>query len=93
MGSSVPRTDAEPRPGSVPEAPQPETSGTCSATNSEVESAMNHRWRKASLRNPVFSSPEFNALNLVDAYLGAARSGFENAVGVLSKGLKVKITP
>jgi hypothetical protein len=93
MGTSTPRTSAGPIPslGNIPEVPQPESSGTCSATNSEIDSAMNHRRRKASLRNHVFSSQEFNALSSVDAYLGTVRFGFENTVDVLSKGLQVKI--
>ena len=74
-----------------PENPQPETSGAFSATNSEVESIMHHRRRKTSLRHPVFSDQEFNALNSMDAYLGAARVGLEDAAGVLSNSLQVSL--
>ena len=36
-------------------------------TNSEVESAMNHRHLKEALRAPALTEPEFNALiTLVD---------------------------
>jgi hypothetical protein len=87
----MPRIDTAPVPPPkvTPKDPQPETSGAYSATNSEVESAMNHRWRKTSLRHPVFSSQEFSALNIANAYLGAARVGFEDAVGMLSSSLQV----
>ena len=89
MGTSAPRTSTEPDPilGNVPEVPQPEDSGMCSATTSKVKSTMNHQRQKASLRNPAFSIQEFNALSLVDAYLGMTRSVFEKAVDVLSRGL------
>jgi hypothetical protein len=73
------------------EAPQPASSDTCSATISKFESAMNHRRRRAALRNPFFSNEEFNALNSVDAYLGVTRVDFEKVVDALSKGLQVKL--
>ena len=74
----------------IPEVPQRETSEAFSATNSEIDSAINHRRRKTSLRNSIFPSQEFKALNSVDTYLGAVRSSFENAVDDFSKGLQVK---
>lgn len=82
MSASVPTTDAAqaPTPGVIPEVPQPETSGAYSATNSKIDSAMNHRRRKTSLRNPVVISQEFNALNSMDAYLGAARVSLEDTL-------------
>ena len=40
-----------------------------SATNSEVESAMNHRHRRAVLRDPNFSEEAFNAFNSGDAHV------------------------
>ena len=39
-----------------------------SVTNSEVQSVMNHRRRKESVRHVVFFDQEFNAFNAVDAY-------------------------
>ena len=38
-------------------------------TNSEVESAMNHRRRRAILRNLGFSKEEFDAFNSADVYI------------------------
>lgn len=89
-GTSAPSGGIGPLPtsGVTPEVPQPEDSGTCPATPSEVETAMSHRHRKASLRSAAFTSQEFNALSSVDAYLSATRSVFEKAVGVLSQGLQ-----
>jgi hypothetical protein len=79
--------------GVTPETPaedkQPEDSGDVSVTNSEVESAMSHRRRKAALRHSAFSEQEFNALNSVDAYLGAARTGLEGAVKLMSTNMQV----
>ena len=89
MGTLFPRSSTEPIPTLrvTPEAPPLEDLGTSSSTTSEVESTMNHRQRKASLRNSTFSSQEFNALSLVDAYLGAIRFVFQKALDVLSRGL------
>ena len=67
----------------------PEDFGDVSVTNSEVESAMNHRRRKEALRHQVFSEQEFNALSLVDAYIGAARAGLERAAKLISSSLEV----
>ena len=47
-----------------------------SATNSEVESAMNHRRRRAVLRDACFSQEAFDAFNSGDAYIRAAQNGF-----------------
>ena len=46
-----------------------------SVTNSEVESAMNHRHLKEALRTPALTEPEFTALSTVGAYIRAARDG------------------
>ena len=61
-----------------------------SITNSEVESAMNHRRRRESLHHIAFSNQEFNAFNLVDAYLGAARIGLEGIANLLSANIQVR---
>lgn len=96
---SPPRTGAaapevahrQPTPTKVPQgAPQPESSAAHSATALEVESLMRHQVRKASLANPVFFDKEFNALQSVDAQLGAACLGLKEANNVLAAGLKVK---
>ena len=49
--------------GTKPDCPSAEGSDNMSITNSEVESAMNHRRRWAVLRNNIFSEEAFNAFN------------------------------
>ena len=46
-----------------------EDSDDMSVTNSEVESAMNYRCRRAVLRDPSFSEEVFNAFSSADAYI------------------------
>ena len=62
----------------------PEDSDDVSVTNSEVESVMNHRHRRETLRHIAFANQEFNAFNLVDAYLGAARTGLEGIASLFA---------
>jgi hypothetical protein len=93
----VPRGNPKPRSpvmtGVTLEVPaedqHPEDLGGVSVTNTEVESVMNHRRHKASLRHTVLSDQEFNALSSVDAYLEAARTGLEGAVKLMSTNLQV----
>ena len=61
--------------GARPDCPSAEDSDDVSVTNSEVESAMNHRRRRAVLRDPSFTEEAFNAFSLADAYIRAARDG------------------
>ena len=61
--------------GVTPNCPSAEDSDDVSVTNSEVESAMNHRRRKAALRDPGFSKEAFNAFSSADAYIRPARDG------------------
>ena len=66
MGSSTrmrPNTDA------VPTHPPHEDSDDVFVTNSEVESVMNHRRLKETMRAPVFTEQEFTAPSTVDAYI------------------------
>ena len=53
--------------GVTPDCPSAEDSDDVSVTNSEVESAMNHRRRRAALRDPGFSEEAFNAFSSGDA--------------------------
>ena len=46
-----------------------EDSDDMSVTNSKVESAMNHRCRRAALCDPGFSKEAFNAFSSADAYI------------------------
>ena len=50
-----------------PNYPPAEDSDDVSVTNSEVESVMNHRCRRAILQDTGFSEESFNAFNSVDA--------------------------
>ena len=55
--------------GARPDCPSAEDSDDVSVTNSEVESAMNHRRRRAALRDPSFTKEAFNAFSSADAYI------------------------
>ena len=55
--------------GAAPDCPPSEDSDNVSITNSEVESAMNHRRRRAALCDPNFTKEAFNAFSSVDAYI------------------------
>ena len=61
-----------------------------SATNSEVESAMNHRRRRAVLWNNIFSEEAFNAFNSGDAYIRAAQGGLARATDQYNKDIRVR---
>ena len=65
--------------GATPDCPPSEDSDNVSVTNSEVESAMNHRRRRAALRDPGFTKEAFNAFSSADAYIRAARDGLARA--------------
>ena len=58
--------------GAAPDCPSAEGSEDMSVTNSEVESTMNHRRRRAVLRDPRFSKEAFSAFSTADAYIRAA---------------------
>ena len=62
-----PDIEAEANTGRTPDAPPTEDADGLSATNSEVESAMNHRRRRAVLRDTCFSQEAFDAFNSGDA--------------------------
>ena len=66
--------------GTTPDVPPTEDADRLSATNSEVESAMNHRRRRAVLRDPCFSQEAFDAFNSGDAYIRAAQNGLARAM-------------
>ena len=61
-----------------------------SATNSKVESAMNHRRRRATLRDPNFSEEAFNAFNSGDTYIRAAQGGLARATDQYVKDIRVR---
>ena len=64
---------------SKPDCPSAEGSDNMSVTNSEVESAMNHRRCRAVLRDLKFSDEAFNAFSSGDANIRAARDGLRKA--------------
>ena len=65
--------------GITPDCPLAKGSENMSVSNSEVESAMNHRRCWAVLRDSKFSKEAFNAFSLGDAYIRAARDGLRRA--------------
>ena len=95
------RTAANPAPNSstrtgantgvAPTHPPHEDSDDVSITNSEVESVLNHRRLKETLRAPAFSEQEFTALSTVDAYIQAAREGLTGVTHLFLKDIQVKI--
>ena len=64
----------------TPDCPYTKNSDRVFVTNSKVESAMNHRRRRAALRDPGFSEEAFNAFNSGDAYIRAAHDGLARAI-------------
>src|SRR3954470_11115912 len=76
--------------GLVPDAPSTEDADRLSATNSEVESAMNHRRRRIVLRDACFSQEAFDAFNSGDAYLCAAQNGLARATEQYVKDIQVR---
>ena len=65
--------------GVMSDCPLAEDSDDVSVTNSEVESAMDHRRLRAALYDPDFTKEAFNAFNSADAYIRAARDGLTRA--------------
>ena len=77
--------------GVTPDCPSAEGSENMSVTNSEVESAMNHRCRRAILREPRFLEEAFNAFSSADAYIRAARDGLSRATKQHLKDVHVSL--
>ena len=75
--------------GVTPDCPPAEDSDDVSVTNSEVESAMNHRRRTTILQDPNFSEEAFNAFSSADAYIRAARDGLTRATNQHLKDMRV----
>ena len=76
--------------GMTPNFPPTEDADRLSTTNSEVESAMNHRRRRAVLRNGIFSEEAFNAFNSGVAYIRAAQDGLARATDQYAKDIRVR---
>ena len=84
-----PDIEAEADMGRAPDNPPTEDADRLSATNSEVESAMNHRRRRAVLRDACFSPEAFDAFNSGEAYLCAAQDGLARATDQYVKDVRV----
>ena len=74
----------------APGAPLKEDADRMSATNSEVESAMNHRRRRTVLRDACFSQEALDAFNSGDAHLRAAQDGLPRATEQYVKDIRVR---
>ena len=74
----------------MPHCPPTEDADMLSATNSEVASTMNHRRRRAELRNGIFSKEAFNAFNSGDTYIRAAQGGLARATDQYAKDIRVR---
>ena len=85
-----PDIEAEANTGRTPDAPPTEDADRLSATNSKVESAMNHRRRRAVLRDACFSQEAFDAFNSRDAYICAAQNGLARATDQYVKDIRVR---
>ena len=82
--------EAEANTGCAPDVPLTEDVDGLSATNSEVESAMNHRRRRTILRDACFSQEALDAFNTGDAYLRAAQNGLARATEQYVKDIRVR---
>ena len=84
-----PGPEAEANTRRAPDAPPTEDADRLSATNSEVESAMNHRHRRTVLRDACFYQEALDAFNLGDAYLRASQDGLARATDQYVKDVRV----
>ena len=87
--ASRPGLEAEANTGHASDVPPIEDADGLSATNSGVESAMNHRRRRTVLRDACFSPEALDAFNTGDAYLRAAQNGLARATEQYVKGIRV----
>ena len=85
-----PDIEAEADMGRTPDSPPTEDADRLSATNSEVESAMNHRRRRAVLRDTCFSPEAFDAFNSGEACLRAAQNGLARATDQYVKDIRAR---
>ena len=84
-----PGPEAEANARHAPDAPLTEDVDGLSATNSEVESAMNHKRRRTILPDACFSQGALDAFNSGDAYLHAAQNGLARATEQYVKDIQV----
>ena len=81
--------EAEADMGQAPDNPPIEDADRLSTTNSEVESAMNHRRHRAVLRDACFSPEAFDAFNSGEAYLRDTEDGPARAMDQYVKDVRV----
>ena len=81
--------EAEADTGRASGAPPTKGADGLSATNSEVESALNHRRRRTILRDACFSPEVLDAFNTGDAYLRAAQNGLARVTEQYVKDIHV----
>ena len=74
----------------APDAPPTKDANILSTTNSEVESAMNHRHRRTVLCDACFSQEALDAFNSGDVYLHAAQNGLARATEQYVKDIQVR---
>ena len=70
--------------------PPTEDAHGLSATNSEVESALNHRRRRTVLHDACFPPEALDAFNTGDVYLRAAQNGLARATEQYVKDIQVR---
>ena len=87
--TSRPGPEVEADKGRASGVPPTEDADGLSATNSEVESAMNHGRRRTVLRDACFSQEALHAFNTGDAYLHAAQNGLARATEQYVKDIRV----
>ena len=85
-----PDMEVEANAGQTPDDPPIEDADILSATISEVESAMNHRHRRAVLHDACFSQEAFDAFNSGDAYIRATQNGPARATDQYVKDIRVR---
>ena len=85
-----PGPEAEANTGHAPDVPPAEDAGGLSATNLEVESAMNHRRLRTVLCDACFFQEALDAFNTGDAYLRAAQNGLARATEQYVKDIQVR---
>ena len=86
----TPGPEAEVNTRRASDAPPTEDADRLSATNSEVESAMNHRRRRTVLRDACFSPEALDAFNSGDVHLHAGQNGLARATEQYVKDIQVR---
>ena len=76
--------------GTTPNCPHAKDADRLSATNSEVESDMNHRCRRTILYGGIFSKEAFDAFNSGHTYIRAAQDGLARATDQYVKDIRVR---